>query len=152
MKTREIESIQAQEYYIILYLKLKNNHINLHSISENTHSPTCTSAWPKAKPFILEALFTRYTLSPYWTMRKFTTLAVNISKFNNLVAEVTKKKKSPKNPSASRLEVLEMHPNQCPMWVGKPRDVVYGPHHPRGLGMTWRNLESLKPLIYQKLL
>ena len=54
-----------------------------------------------AKHFNLHGLFTKYTLSQYWTARKLTALALNILKYNSVVVEVNKKKKSPRKPFAS---------------------------------------------------
>ena len=54
---------------------------------------------PEAKPFNLDTHFTNYNLSAYWTSRKLASLSVNISKYNSLIAEGNKKKKSPRKQS-----------------------------------------------------
>ena len=103
MKTWEIEAIEAHKEYVSLDMK-KKDHINLllnfmkHIFS---HTYAQNNVVEDAKHFDLEGLFTKYTLSPLWTARKLTALALNISKYNSVVSEANKKKKSPKKPSAS---------------------------------------------------
>ena len=104
MKTWEIETIEAQGDYVILDMKNKNDHINLllhfkkHSFS---YVYAVLNSGPEADPFNLEAAFSKYALTSYWTARKLTALAVNISKYNSAVVEGGKRKKSPKSQSAS---------------------------------------------------
>ena len=104
MKTWEIESVEAQGEYVILDMKNKKDHINLllhfqkHTFS---YIYATNNVVEEAKHFDLDALFSKYALSPYWTARKLTALALNISKYNSVVTEANKKKKSPKKPSTS---------------------------------------------------
>ena len=100
----EIVSIEAQGDYVILNLKLEKEHVNLHlhykeHIFLYVYAPMNVSE--DAKHFDLPNIFLRYALSQYWTTRKVTSLLVNISKYNSVVAEADKKKKSPRKPSAS---------------------------------------------------
>lgn len=76
-------------------MKNKNDNINLllhyleHSFS---HVYVYMNAGAYAKHFNLEDLFSKCTLSQFWTVRKLTTLALNISKYNSVVVEANKKK------------------------------------------------------------
>jgi hypothetical protein len=102
MKNWEIESIEAQGDYVILDLKYNHDHVNvLLDYQKNTFSHTYAemNVVENAKHFFKD-LFTKYTLSSYWTTRKLTTLSLNISKYNSAIAEANKKKKSPRKPSA----------------------------------------------------
>lgn len=49
-----------------------------------------------AKHLNLEGFFTKYALNQHETTTKLTTLALNISKYNNVFAEANKEKKSKK--------------------------------------------------------
>src|ERR1700737_496874 len=110
MKTWEIESVEAQGEYVILDMKNKKDHINLllhfqkHTFS---YIYATNNVVEDAKHFDLDALFSKYALSPYWTARKLTALALNISKYNSVVTEANKKKKSPRKPSTSGARGIE---------------------------------------------
>lgn len=90
----------------ICYIGLENkkDHINLlldymqHTFS---HNYTQLHVVEDAKHFDLPSLFTKYTLSQYWTTMKLTALALKISKYNSAIVEANKKNKSPKKPFAS---------------------------------------------------
>ena len=103
MKTWEVESIEAQGDYVILDMKNKKDHINL-LLEYRRYSFSYTYAENNvvadAKHF-LKDLFTKYSLSSYWTARKLSALSLNISKYNSAVSEANKKKKSPRKPSTS---------------------------------------------------
>ena len=96
MVSWEIKSIEAQGEYVILDMKFKKDHINLLlNYMKNTFSHTYiqNNVVKEAKHYDLEGLSTKYTLSPFWTARKLTTLALNISKYNSVVTEANKKNK-----------------------------------------------------------
>ena len=100
----EIESIEAQGDYVILDLKCNSEHINLLlNYMDNTFSHTYAqnNVVEEAKHFDLDAAFSKYALSPFWTARKLTALSLNISKYNSVVIEAKKKKKSPRKSSTS---------------------------------------------------
>ena len=101
----EIESIEAQGEYVILDLKCNKEHVNLllnYMTNTFSHTYAQNNVTDDAKHFDLDAHFTKYALSPFWTARKLTALNLNISKYNSAVVEANKKKKSPaKKPSAS---------------------------------------------------
>ena len=100
----EIASIEAQGDYVIIDLKLEKDHINLYLHYKDhtfSHVYAQMNVSEDAKHFDLPSIFSKYALSPYWTARKVTSLLVNITKFNSVVAEANKKKKSPRKPSTS---------------------------------------------------
>src|ERR1700738_4220749 len=99
-----MERCATQGEYVILDMKNKKDHINLLlHFQKHTFSYTyaTNNVAEDAKHFDLDALFSKYALSPYWTARKLTALALNISKYNSVVTEANKKKKSPRKPSTS---------------------------------------------------
>ena len=117
VKTWEIESVEGQSEYVVLDLKNKNDHVNLllhYKIHTFSYVYACNNSSPDAKPFNLNLHFSSYTLSAYWTSRKLTALAVNISKYNSLIAEGNKKKKSPRKQTTSGAGGSRSAPRQVP--------------------------------------
>ena len=104
MKTWEIESIEPQGDYVILDLKFKKDHVNLHmhfQYHRFSHLYAVNNAGEEAKHFELSKLFTNFNLSALWTSRKLNQLLLNMTKYNAAVEEANKKKKSPRKPSSA---------------------------------------------------
>ena len=117
LKTWEIESVEGQSEYVVLDLKHKNDHINLlvHYMKHTfSYVYACNNSSPDAKPFNLETHFSNYVMTAYWTSRKLTALCVNISKYNSLVTEGNKKRKSPRKPTTSGAGGSRSAPRQVP--------------------------------------
>ena len=116
MKNWEIESIEAQRDFVILGMKNKkdNKNLMLHYLHHSfSHVYTCMNVGAYAKHFSLEGLFSKYDLSQFWTVRKLTAFALNILKYNSVVAKANKKPNVLENHLHRGQEVLELHPSQC---------------------------------------
>ena len=83
-----------------------------------SHTYAQNNVVDEAKHFNLDGHFTKYALSPFRTTRKLTALAFNISKYNSVVVEANKKKKTQKNPPRPGQEVRGVHPDQCLQQAG----------------------------------
>ena len=101
MKTRGIQSIEAQGDYVILNLKYKKDHVNLHMHYQYhtfSYQYAVHNTGQDAKHFELTKMFKDYNLSALWTARKLNQLLFNMTKYNTAVEEANKKKNSPRKP------------------------------------------------------
>lgn len=101
LRNWELESVEGQSEHVVVDLKNKSDHVNilLHYLKAffsllyaYMHSSQDT------KPFNLDAHFAEYKLSAYWTSKRLTALALNISKYNNVITQ--NKRKNPKKIGA----------------------------------------------------
>ena len=94
-KNWEIEFVEAQGECVILDMRNNKDHINLllnYLLHPFSYVYTRNNVAADAKHFNLDGIFTKYVVSQYWTTRKLTALALNISKYNNVATEANKKK------------------------------------------------------------
>lgn len=110
MRSWEIESIDAQAYYVILNIKYRKNHINflLHYLEHFfSHMYTCMNVEADAKHFNLGGSLPNVHPKPTMENKEVNNIALNMSMYKNVVVEVVKK-----SNKTICTEVSKMRPGQ----------------------------------------